>query len=75
MDTLTPHQQLTQAIGELPIEILPELANFIEYLRFKVNFPHEHVTKAQNKSGSAFLLGIAGLGASDEDDTGRRNFS
>jgi molybdenum cofactor biosynthesis protein B len=32
-------QQLSRAVQELPPELLPELTNFIEYLRFKVNPP------------------------------------
>ncbi|HDN27775.1 MAG TPA: hypothetical protein ENG03_11915, partial [Thioploca sp.] len=65
MDTLMlSHQQLTQAINELPTEVLPELANFIEYLRFKLNFSHNALkVKAQTSAGSPFLLAIAGIGA------------
>ncbi|RKZ92912.1 MAG: hypothetical protein DRR19_02825 [Candidatus Parabeggiatoa sp. nov. 1] len=76
MDTLMlSHQQLTQAINELPTEVLPELANFIEYLRFKLTNSHNaSEAKTQNSAaGSPFLLAIAGIGASDEDDISERD--
>ena len=75
MDTLIPsHQQLAQAINELPAEILPELANFIDYLRFKLNF-HNQVSQINTptNASSAFLLAIAGIGASDEEDVSERD--
>jgi len=73
MNTLImQHQQLNDAIAELPIEILPELANFIEYLRFKIKAPQ--VDKiVETPSSSGFLLAITGLGASDEDDISERD--
>ncbi len=38
MKSVTPtKQELYQAIDELPSEVLGELSNFVEYLRFKVN--------------------------------------
>ena len=75
MDTLISiRQQLTKAINELPAEVLPELANFIEYLRFKVNPPEpSSQAEMQEDSGSTFLLSIAGLGTSDEDDLSERD--
>jgi hypothetical protein len=33
-------KKLTQAIDGLPEQVFPELANFIESLRFKVSSPH-----------------------------------
>ena len=67
-------QQLRKAINELPIEVLPELASFIDYLRFK----GATSVKAANAdtpedSGSAFLLSIASIGAADEDDISERD--
>ena len=62
-------QQLIKAINELPADALPELADFIEYLRVKMN-PSKSPPEAeiQPDSGSAFLLSIAELGAADEVD-------
>ncbi len=67
-------QQLTKAINELPVEVLPELATFIDYLRFKVTppLPSPEVETPEN-SGSAFLLSIANLGAASEDDISERD--
>ncbi len=62
----TQYQQLNHAIAELPLEALPELASFIEYLRFKAKFSSKDQVGSDN--GAAFLLSIAGLGSSDEDD-------
>jgi len=75
MDTEIPiRQQLTKAIDELPSEVLPELVIFIEYLRFKSNrsVPASETTVPVS-SGSTFLLSIAGLGTSDEDDVSERD--
>lgn len=75
METITPiRKKLIKAVNDLPIEALPELANFLEYLRYKVS-PAVSVeeTQAQATSGSAFLISIAGLGASEEDDISERD--
>lgn len=64
-------EQLSQAIDELPSEALPELANFIEYLRFKVNSFQDSV-KTEPKS-NGFLMSIAGLGESEETDLSERD--
>ena len=75
MDTLISlRQQLTQTIDELPTEVLPELVNFVEYLRFKVNFPPQiQQTKPQKTADLPFLQAIAGIGSSDEDDISERD--
>ena len=71
---ISVRQQLTKAIDELPAEVLPELVNFIEYLRFKINPPVSlSEPDTQTTSGSAFLFSIAELGASDEDDLSERD--
>lgn len=62
---MTTRQQLTQTIEELPGEMLPELANFLNYLCFKSQLgkmPAMPVTSAQDN----FLLAIAGLGSEDD---------
>jgi len=67
-------QQLVEAIDKLPSDSLPELAGFIEYLRFKARSSHRATTKkVRKKSGSEFLMAIAGIGASDEDDISERD--
>ncbi|MCY6493177.1 hypothetical protein [Leptolyngbya sp. GGD] len=55
-------QKLLEAVNTLPDESLLELATFIDYLQYKVDQP-------KPKSGSDFLISIAGLGASDVDHT------
>jgi hypothetical protein len=75
MDTVVfTRQQLIKAIDELPVEVLPELATFIDYLRFKVTPPRPSPTaETPQSSGSAFLLSIANFGAADEDDISERD--
>ena len=72
--TIFSRQQLRKAINELPNEVLPELASFIDYLRFKgaTSVKAADADTPEN-SGSAFLLSIAGLGAADEDDISERD--
>jgi hypothetical protein len=72
MNTWTPtREQLSQSIDELPSEALPELASFIEYLRFKVNSAPSSM-KTEPKSNQ-FLMSIAGLGESEETDLSERD--
>ncbi|MDP5016598.1 hypothetical protein FJR11_04455 [Anabaena sp. UHCC 0187] len=58
------HQQLSQAINELPLAALPELADFIEDLRFKLNLTSAAINNEQKESN--FLLSISGIGESSE---------
>lgn len=75
MEPVTPlRKKLIKEINELPADVLPELVNFVEYLRFKVNAPIPVAeSEVQASSGSAFLAAIAGIGASDEDDISERD--
>jgi len=74
MNICLTHQQLIKAIEELPSESLNELSSFIEYLRFKMNLnDSSHGVKAGVTSGSDFLLNIAGIGYSDENDISERD--
>ncbi len=75
MDTvIDTRRQLVEIINELPTELLPELVNFVEYLRFKINPSALSMEPIMPEiSGSAFLLSIAGLGACDEDDISERD--
>lgn len=68
--TLT-RQQLSEAIEKLPSEVLPELANFIEYLQFKVS--STPALKKDESEESNFLMSIAGLGESEETDLSERD--
>lgn len=56
--------QLIKAINKLPVHVLPELADYLAYLQFKI----KSITKPENtKQKSNFLLSIAGLGEAEED--------
>ncbi|MCI5158653.1 MAG: hypothetical protein D3906_09500 [Candidatus Electrothrix sp. AUS1_2] len=65
MNTLTPDRgQLIEAINKLPLDVLPELADYLAYLQFKI----KSVAKPEKKKQkSEFLLSIAGLGEAEED--------
>ena len=65
MNTLNPDRsQLIKAINKLPVDVLPELADYLAYLQFKI----KSVTKPENtKQKNSFLLSIAGLGEAEED--------
>jgi hypothetical protein len=68
MNTSTEERQkLIAAVNTLPEQALGELASFIDYLRYKSAQP------ATNQNGSAFLLSIAGIGASQEQDVSERD--
>lgn len=67
-------QELHLAIDDLPVEALPELNSFLEYLRFKTGLSPLVTTQSdQPAAGSAFLLSIAGIGASTETDLSERD--
>jgi len=70
MDTMiSQREQIIKEIAELPGEAIVELANFIEYLKYKNNRPAtSSSTKTEANSGSELLLAIAGLGSAVEDD-------
>jgi hypothetical protein len=66
--SIADRQKLIEMVNTLPDEVLAELANFIDYLHYKTTHPKE-----PENSGSAFLLSIAGLGASGESDVSERD--
>jgi hypothetical protein len=66
--TTAERQKLIEAVGTLPDENLPELASFLDYLRYK----SEH-SKAPDQSASSFLHAIAGLGSSGQQDISERD--
>jgi hypothetical protein len=55
-------QELIQSIDTLPDEALIELANFLEYLQYKIR--HSKTPQSQQN----FLLSIAALGQSGQTD-------
>lgn len=61
--------KLIRAIRGLPKEALPELANFVDFLQFKMNLPKT----VEKRKPSEFLLSIADLGTSEENDISERN--
>ncbi|MGQ9872259.1 hypothetical protein [Leptodesmis sp.] len=61
-------QQLLEAVNALPDEVLIELASFLDYLRYKSAHQREATTHS-----SSFLLAIAGLGNSDQQDVSERD--
>jgi hypothetical protein len=66
--TKAERQKLIEAVGSLPDENLPELASFLDYLRYK----SEH-SKAPSQNASSFLHAIAGLGSSGQQDISERD--
>jgi hypothetical protein len=52
----TERQQLLEAVNALPDEALVELANFLDYLRYKLAHQGELTTHS-----SSFLLAVSGL--------------
>lgn len=76
MQNTTPtRQQLIEEISKLPSDILPELADFLSYLRHKsFSLASEHTQVDESaRSGAKFLLSIAGLGESQENDISERD--
>ncbi len=70
MNVTTPtRQEIAQFINEIQDDLLPELANFLEYLRFK----NEQLTRDKPATENNFLIMIAGLGESEETDLSERD--
>ena len=68
MDTLTTNRkQIIESIQTLPEESLAELINFVDYLRYK------STEKQSPKTSGNFLLSIASLGSSAEEDVSERD--
>lgn len=57
-------QKLIEVVNTLPDESLEELANFVDYLRYKSEQP---------TGGNDFLMSIAGLGSSNIGDVSERD--
>lgn len=70
MNVTNPNrQEITKFINEIQDDLLPELANFLEYLRFK----SEQLTMDKSTTENNFLIAIAGLGESEETDLSERD--
>ncbi|MBE9116412.1 hypothetical protein IQ249_10925 [Lusitaniella coriacea LEGE 07157] len=63
----TQRQHIIGAIDALPDECLVELASFLDYLRYK------STEQQQDRSSQNFLLSIAGLGTSAEQNISERD--
>lgn len=73
MSVLVIRQQLIETVDNLPTEVLPELAIFLDYLRFKTGYTPPALGVMPPAAGSSFLLAIAGIGASEETDIAERD--
>nr|WP_199307334.1 hypothetical protein [Alkalinema sp. FACHB-956] len=63
MSKTVERQDLVEVVKTLPDEALAELANFLDYLRYKTAQAQEPTPSRQN-----FLLSVAGLGQPGKQD-------
>lgn len=61
-------QDLVGVVNALPDEVLVELASFLDYLRYKTSQGKDPDILSQN-----FLLSVAGLGQSGQQDISERD--
>lgn len=61
-------QKLIEAVSTLPEGALLELASFLDYLRYKST---QH--KETNNQSASFLVAVAGLGNSGQQDVSERD--
>jgi hypothetical protein len=61
-------QQILATVSTLPEEALVELASFLDYLCYKATHQRELTTHS-----SSFLLAVAGLGNSGQQDVSERD--
>lgn len=66
--TTVERQKLIEAVSTLPDETLLELASFLDYLRYKSVHLRE-----PDSNASGFLLAVAGLGNSGQNDVSERD--
>ena len=66
--TIIERQDLVEVVNALPDEVLVELANFLDYLRYKTSQDKKPDLCQQN-----FLLSVAGLGKSAQQDVSERD--
>jgi hypothetical protein len=67
-ETTLERQKLIEAVSTLPDEALLELASFLDYLRYKSSQRRD-----LDRSGASFLVAIAGLGNSGQQDVSERD--
>jgi hypothetical protein len=61
-------QDLVEVVNALPDDVLVELANFLDYLRYKTS-----QCKEPNLPRQSFLLSVAELGDSGQQDVSERD--
>ncbi|MDY7049244.1 MAG: hypothetical protein RPG89_11670 [Microcystis panniformis WG22] len=66
--SIIERQSLLEAVKALPDEALVELSNFLDYLHYKAAHQRELTTHS-----SSFLLTVAGLGNSGQQDISERD--
>ena len=66
--TTIERQKIIEAVNTLPDEVLLELANFLDYLRYKSSQQRDFSNNAPS-----FLLAVAGLGNSGQQDVSERD--
>jgi hypothetical protein len=66
--TTVERQKLIEAVNSLPNDALPELAGFLDYLHDK-----SAQQKEPDRQSSSFLMAIAGLGSSNQQDVSERD--
>jgi hypothetical protein len=66
--TTVERQKLVEAVNTLPDEVLLELASFLDYLRYK-----SVQLKEPDNNATSFLLAVAGLGNSGQNDISERD--
>jgi hypothetical protein len=66
--TTVERQKLIEAVNSLPNDALPELASFLDYLHDK-----SVQQKEPDHQASSFLMAIAGLGSSNQQDVSERD--
>jgi hypothetical protein len=62
-------QKLIEAVSTLPDAALSELANFLDYLRYK----SVHQKEVNNNGAADFLISVSGLGNSGQQDISERD--
>lgn len=68
MSKTVERRDLVEVVKPLPDEALSELANFLDYLRYKTDQYQEPKLSSHN-----FLLSIAGIGQSEQQDISERD--
>jgi len=67
-ETTVERQKLIDVVSTLPDDALLELASFLDYLRYR-----SFQQREPNKGTASFLVAIAGLGNSGQEDVSARD--